>query len=1311
MRSPSIKSVTTGMSSVASDSLDYTNDHNNIAYNRKGDSEEKVQVAEIEERNVLRSKLLVITVLALALVIMSTFTFVFINEGDNTTFESEFVSYASEIITVSQNNAKNTLENLESFSDTISSHASSSQQFWPFVTVQDFEARGTQLNSVTKAWGVHFMPLVDFEERKEWESYSSQNYQANIMDAIQYRNYDNASVILNQTEIVPFIYTLEVAETIDMNTFGPDLTPGPYLPIWQSASEADIEWYSGIINWNGLVSEQVRNAYYTSVTTKQTALGFYYWNGTLLAHHITPVFEKVTKAKENKIVGAVWLVVNFLSYFQNILPNEANGIHVVLTGYCAGNITYQQTYLVDGLNAEMVSDGDKHQQKFNKYRITEDFLRFDDVELSDGMCNPKMVMHVYPTEKLMDRYITNEKYYSTALVVAIFLFTSLVFILYDLSVRRRQNKVMDRVMEQHRVVADMFPEQYRDRLFANKNNNNNIGGAGDAGGVVGGGIIGKHSDHKNNMGGDGNHSSSGGGLMSFEQIEATENHQNSAPIADLFPSATVIFADISGFTAWSSTREPTQVFTLLENIYGSFDQIAYRHGVFKIETIGDCYVAVCGLPEQREDHVVPAVLFARDCIQETVRLVQKLELTLGPDTADLSMRIGINSGQVTAGILRGERSRFQLFGDTVNVAARMETTGESNRIHISCASADMLRKFGKSKWISPREDKVLLKGKGRLQTYWLETRVETRKRKVMKKLASKRITSLSLLPSMAEMSPLLLGGNGENDEPSHDNEVKSNNDNKSNRISNSIDKTRREDDDDDDDDDETDHDSWENQELIIAEERLMTKTQRLVEWNVDTLCSLLKQVVASRCNSLVSSSNSSPSSTSLVDVENRIGQGRTVLEEFTNIITLPKISTDELRKRMDNKNPQSIELGEKVISQLRDFISKIAYMYRDNHFHNFEHASHVTSSVRKLLSRIVTHGNESAMTMNQCRTTDDSMGGGLLSSSSPCATVEDLKGHSYGITSDPLTQFAVVLSAVIHDTDHPGVPNTQLVLEKVPIASKYDEKSVAEQNSVTLAWKLLMRPEYKDLRSCIYSNESELKRFRQLVVNTVMATDICDKELGALRKARWAIAFSDDAITVNNNNSNTGSNKQHDQDDQQDDSQTSVNRKATIVIEHLIQASDVSHTMQHWEVYTKWNERFFRECYSAYFNGRAKSDPSENWYKGEIGFFDFYVIPLAKKLESCGVFGVSSHEYLNYALANREEWVAEGEALVQEYLCNYRNLAKHKNDHNNKHDNTMMVITKDVQSNEETLELTDSSISSSSLPPNIVFDCSKMASF
>jgi hypothetical protein len=88
-------------------------------------------------------------------------------------------------------------------------------------------------------------------------------------------------------------------------------------------------------------------------------------------------------------------------------------------------------------------------------------------------------------------------------------------------------------------------------------------------------------------------------------------------------------------------------------------------------------------------------------------------------------------------------------------------------------------------------------------------------------------------------------------------------------------------------------------------------------------------------------------------------------------------------------------------------------------------------------------------------------------------------------------------------------------------------------------------------------------------------------------------------------------------------------------------------------VYQKWNERLFKEMYEAYLSGRSDKDPSIGWYQGEIGFFDFYIIPLAKKLKECGVFGVSSDEYLNYAVANRREWEDKGEFAVEVMKVKY----------------------------------------------------------
>jgi hypothetical protein len=113
------------------------------------------------------------------------------------------------------------------------------------------------------------------------------------------------------------------------------------------------------------------------------------------------------------------------------------------------------------------------------------------------------------------------------------------------------------------------------------------------------------------------------------------------------------------------------------------------------------------------------VKFARHCMYQLQHVVQALDRQLGPGTAELAMRFGIHSGPVTAGVLRGEKSRFQLFGDTVNTAARMETTGAPNKIHLSQQTADLLVAAGKSRWVKAREELVTAKGKGQLQTYWL----------------------------------------------------------------------------------------------------------------------------------------------------------------------------------------------------------------------------------------------------------------------------------------------------------------------------------------------------------------------------------------------------------------------------------------------------------------------------------------------------------------------------------------------------------------------------------------------------------------
>jgi hypothetical protein len=409
--------------------------------------------------------------------------------------------------------------------------------------------------------------------------------------------------------------------------------------------------------------------------------------------------------------------------------------------------------------------------------------------------------------------------------------------------------------------------------------------------------------------------------------------------------------------------------------------------------------------------------------------------------------------------------------------------------------------------------------------------------------------------------------------------------------------------------------SMDGGESVTSRYSFTIKEDRLIDWNVEVLMSFLEKVVQHRLVTETknlrfgkSSKNESPFGTNRGSLEDR--ESGLIIDEVAEVITLPKFNS-----RYKPPPACSRLLPPEIRYQMKEFVASIASMYRDVPFHNFEHASHVTMSANKLIKRIVTPAEDASKYES------------------------DLHFSTFGISSDPLTQFAVVFSALIHDVDHTGLPNSQLVKEQSTIARIFNNKSVAEQNSVVVAWELLMEPRFSDLQTCIFAFESDRRRFRQLVVNAVMATDIMDRDMVTLRKKRWEKAFdpslSNDTFLLD----------------------VDVNRKATIVIEHIIQASDVAHTMQHWHIFIKWNTKLYRELHQAYINGHANEDPSEGWYEGQIGFFDNYIIPLAKKLKECGVFGVSGDEYLTYAQMNRTEWEQKGREETKKMIRSRRAMA------------------------------------------------------
>ncbi|CAJ1963522.1 unnamed protein product [Cylindrotheca closterium] len=1106
-----------------------------------------------KDKWVIRIRVAAVIVMLMAAVSVSCVEYFGLVGSEQLEFEHRYEDQAEQLGHALQSELGVKLRAMDSFSVAISSYSMNGFVQWPNISLPEFEFRAATALTNGGGLSIGLQPLVHKENLKEWEEYSIQHqewrtkgleFQHMFPEALQVVAAGGNRKLLgagNHSEptgeandhsdnsSIPEIsqYVFKVVDGIPVRV-EEDLM----MPVWQYSP---IDKGMPYVNYDQYSKDRNRDAL-TEVVKKEVAvLGPYFplaesfhghdfdpvsfrfeentwteiWNGESTANAVDektnphnnmdgpavniwyPVFSELGSGDRTE-VGILSMTARWDSFFLPHLPPNPVGLMVVMTNACSEGFTFEIT----GDAVTYLGTGDFHDSAFESYRrdfsLTAEASVFSDIPLSATFC-PYMAA-IYPSQSTRDSYETDRPINYTIGVACVFLFTIIVFISYDHLVERRQRFLADTAEKTHVIVSAMFPKVVRDRLFDENNNKSRSG-------------INKFVSNQSSK-------------------SSTPARPKDTPIADLYTNTTVMFGDISRFTAWSSTRQPTDVFILLETLYGEFDRIARDMDVFKVETIGDCYVAVTGLPNPRHDHHLRMIRFARQALTQMSVLTRELEVRLGPDTTMLGFRVGLNSGPVTAGVLRGERSRFQLFGDTVNTASRMESAGAANRIHIAQATADLVIDSGKGHWLRKRDDLIEAKGKGEVQTYWVKGG----------KAASSTKTGTS------------------------------------NGSSNSFRAQK------------------DNKRKLAKQERVR---QSLIDWQVELLSKLIKQIVGLRKTKTVKNQ----------DFANHVGQKLLPREEIAEHIHMPPFDPEKAKTVLKGGD----DLPDLVTSQLKDLISTISSLYHNNSFHNFDHASHVTMSANKLLQRIVTPAFQE--------------NGEFL---------KEAHEYTFGLTSDPLTQFAILFSTIIHDLDHSGVGNPQLVKEKNRLAAMYGGKSVAEQNSIDLALELLTSSSYSDLLSCICADDEDFQRFRQLVINCVMATDIFDKELLTLRNNRWKKAFSEN-----------------------DESASDL--KATIVIEHIIQAADVAHTMQHWHVYQKWNEKLFFEMRKAYESGRGgEKDPADTWYNGELWFFDNYVIPLAKKLDDCGVFGVCSDECLTYAKQNRKEWEVKGRIVVEAMCKKYR---------------------------------------------------------
>ena len=177
-------------------------------------------------------------------------------------------------------------------------------------------------------------------------------------------------------------------------------------------------------------------------------------------------------------------------------------------------------------------------------------------------------------------------------------------------------------------------------------------------------------------------------------------------IVDRFEAVTVLFADIVGFTSLSSKVPPEQLVTMLNELFSEFDKLAEKHGLEKIKTIGDAYMVVAGIPQPVANHAHAITHMALDMLLVIEEFAKKHK-------SELTCRIGIHTGPVVAGVIGQKKFIYDLWGDTVNTASRMESHGVPGRVHVTATTYALLSDTFE---LEPR-DPIEIKGKGRMQTY------------------------------------------------------------------------------------------------------------------------------------------------------------------------------------------------------------------------------------------------------------------------------------------------------------------------------------------------------------------------------------------------------------------------------------------------------------------------------------------------------------------------------------------------------------------------------------------------------------------
>lgn len=485
---------------------------------------------------------------------------------------SQFHTVSNEIIQVCQTRARQIFDNIEGLSAFFTSHVMATNETWPFVVIPDFEVHAQVSSQITGAATLTIHPLVTHSDRPKWEQFSQATYEQWMQESNDYdrtvhpelyldtrkmdvtRSANKESQRWNVTGIIPRIWT-----DPDKDGKGAIAPPADqYFPEWQRAPAPD---YSPFTIMDMGSHPEFGRTIQGMLETDHPVL-------TVVtdASFLIDKYDRRFPAEEQKEPHSYLLqplyddlnlnrtAIGFLSaflrwgtFFENVLPEHERGVMIVLFGTCGRKFSY----ILNGYDAVFIGKGDLHDSEYDELSVDFEIVPF--AKLEDTIGEQKHCQYsarIYPSDAWKERFYTQQPLQYAAAVTCCFIITAILFVIYDWLVQNRQKKVLDTAERSTAIVSNLFPSGVRETLMKE--------------------AIQEDSQSRHLARGK-----TSGALSTSETIFG------SSPIAELFPESTIMFADIAGFTAWCSGREPKDVFLLLETIYHSFDTIAKRRRVFK----------------------------------------------------------------------------------------------------------------------------------------------------------------------------------------------------------------------------------------------------------------------------------------------------------------------------------------------------------------------------------------------------------------------------------------------------------------------------------------------------------------------------------------------------------------------------------------------------------------------------------------------------------------------------------------------------------------------------------------------------------